>query len=264
MFSRFPSILAVILFVTSLASAHQDPMGDVHPEVRVEKGNFAIYFRSNDERTGVEDPPQLRMVYSPEGKLLSPRHYAPKDVREIDKQRSSAGRINESDGKPSYTLTVQGREEQHRLPWPEGVRISILHGSILGEHAVILAAKTGSDSLSFYHYSRDHFRLPSVVAIGSPVKIYDFPIASNIVYAGERYWIAWVRAKENQLGFESILTSWRPGDVRASEIVLEGPADWNEHLSMQAHGNVLCLAYHCSINGAYPGRSRIITVFHRF
>lgn len=271
-----PLLLTVLLVSAPPAPAHEDPRGDVHPQVRVEKGNFAIYFYSNDERHDSDtQPPPLRVVYSPTGELLAPRHH----VAEVP-QDEWASRLHGGDipvaaggeslsfppysrlfhGKPFYTVKKNGRTERHSLPWPDGVEISDLHGIIADERSIMIAAKAGGNLLSFYWFSRVGFQLPTIVKIGSPATIYDFPVASNTVFAGGKYWLAWMRPGEEKT--EVVLSSWKPGDAEAEQVVLKTPGNWNSDLSLAATGDVICLAYHCSAAGVYPGRSSIITAFH--
>jgi len=41
-------VIAFVLIVASTAAiAHEDPIGDIYPVVKVENGNFAIYFYNN-------------------------------------------------------------------------------------------------------------------------------------------------------------------------------------------------------------------------
>jgi hypothetical protein len=267
---------AALLCTEGTVGAHQDPRGDVHPQVRVEKGNFAIYFYSNDERHGGdEEPPPVRVVYSPAGELLAPRHHVaeiPEDasgrrVRGGDFAVAAGGEILSFPpyprlfhGKPFYTVKKNGRSERHSLPWPDSVEISDLTQIIADEDSITIAAKAGGSLLSFYRFSRGNFQLPEVVKIGNPATIYDFPVASNIVFAGGKYWIAWMRPGEKEI--EAVLSSWKPGNAEVEHVVLKTPGNWNSYLSLGTTGDVICLAYHCSAEGIYPGRSSIITTFH--
>jgi hypothetical protein len=268
--------VAALLLAGGTARAHQDPRGDVYPQVRVEKGNFAIYFSCNDERRDSDDEsPILRVIYSPGGELLAPRHHVakiPEDelgspLRGGDTRVLAGGEILSFPpyprlfhGKPFYTVKRNGRIERHSLPWPDGVEISELHQIIGDEHSITIAAKAGGSLLSFYRFSRDGFELPAIVKIGSPETIYDFPVASNIVFAGGKYWIAWMRPGKEKI--DPVLSSWKPGDTEVNHLVLKTPGNWNSHLSLEAAGDVICLAYHCSASGIYPGRSSIITAFY--
>src|SRR5690349_10785687 len=73
-------VIAFVLIVASTtAIAHEDPVGDIYPVVKVENGNFAIYFYNNAHQQTATDydmsgnSPVYRIVYSPTGELLGPR-----------------------------------------------------------------------------------------------------------------------------------------------------------------------------------------------
>lgn len=269
------SIFIALLLAAGTALAHQDPRGDVHPWVRVEKGNFAIYFFSNEEPHEPDhSPPPLRVVYSPTGELLAPRHHVASIPEDETSTRRQGGNIQVPAGgeilsfppyprlfhdKPFYTVQKDGQTERHSLPWPDAVKISDLSRIIADEHSITIAAKAGGLVLSFYRFSREGFALPAVVEIGSPATIYDFPVVSNIVFAGGKYWIAWMRPGKEKT--DPVLSSWKPGDAAVTHLVLKTPGDWNSTLSLEAAGDVLCLAYHCAAS-TYPGRSSIITGFY--
>ena len=275
---RAALLAALSLATASVLSAHEDPIGDVHPNVRVEKGNFAIYFSNNSERGELaEEPPIFRTVYSSGGELLAPRHRVPtipQDDQRISRRGLNGIEIQAGEetlvfppyprlfhDKPYYTVESGDHAERRRLAWPDAVKISELHNVIADKDSITIAAKAGTDELDLYHFRRDRFELPLIARIGNPLNIYDFPVASNLVFAGGKYWIAWMRANEKERKAEAVLSSWRPGDKDALEAVLDGPGNWNSHLSMAASGDSLCIAYHCSNNVRYGRESRIYKIF---
>ena len=75
------------------------------------------------------------------------------------------------------------------------------------------------------------------------------------------YCIAFHRYNHKKDKFECVISTWKPGEKKPKEIILDKPADWNSHLSLAKIGNHLCLAYHCLGGNDYFDRSRIITVF---
>jgi hypothetical protein len=79
----------VCLLIAPLTSrAHQDPSGEIHPNVEVEDGKFVIYFHS---RVGDGDA-AWRMVFTPDGKTVLPRHRVADELRRMrDEQRRSTG-----------------------------------------------------------------------------------------------------------------------------------------------------------------------------
>lgn len=266
------------LFIFSTPSwAHQDPPGDVYPNVKIERGNFVIEFDNNADEfaTNARAPFQsstlLRMIYSPDGVLLSPRHYESRtrDLSETmgdpAKKEATVGEekitFDDSHAKlPCYTLEKNGKRELHRLAWPEGYKCAF--EAFAADSDAICVAVITDNKLLLHRFDRHRFALPETVQITEPGTlsfIWDFPVVSNLVYAGGRYCIAWPRYKK-EAGYECVISTWKPGEERPKEIILDGPADWNSYLSLATIGNRLCLAYHTLV-GPYKPISKIVTVF---
>lgn len=270
---RAIAFLAAFALLPGSVGAHEDPRGDVHPQIWVENGNFAVYFRSNLEQREYDDfVPSYRVVYSPQGKLLAPRHSVAKipDAPGADRwsltattregeSLSFARFSREYHGKPSYTVTQDGRARHYRLPWPNNVEISDLHAVTADEKSIMVAATATGSKFSFYHFVRGRFLLPSVAEIGQPNTIYEFPVASNIVQAGGKFWIAWMRWNEEKQIVETVLSHWQPGVETVTSVALNSPGDGNSHLSLATNGDALCLAYHCLTANAW--HSQIVTWF---
>jgi hypothetical protein len=227
--------------------AHVAARGDGGASVVVEAGKFAVYFSDSILEK------RFRMLFTPDGKLLAPRH----EVKSYPDVASTTL------GFPFPRVSFGGKEIQVARANPRNLVfmfstacVSETHQAIDGcdEMAILNEAE---DGFRYYIdlFKRDGFSLPESFFIGVPASIYDFPTASNIVYANERFWVAWVR------GYEMVLSSVRPGDEKAVERVLDVPADWNSSLSLAVINNQLCLAYGCSVNHDYPGTSQLITTF---
>jgi len=122
-----------------------------------------------------------------------------------------------------------------------------------------MTGKEDAEILKFYWFAHDSLEEPKVLSIGTTACIYDFPVASNIVFAGGRYWVAYMRPTGDELKLS--LWSWQPGNKKGQIDDLEYPTTWNSSLSMAAIGERLCLAYHWAPR--YPGTAQIITVFHQ-
>jgi hypothetical protein len=273
------SLLAVFLVAGGLF-AHEDPRGDVHPYIHVEKGNFAIYFENNTESDDIDAldrmSPLFRVVYSAQGELLAPRHRVTEVPQDniwtpFDGMRGIATLAGSEVlffpdyfiGKPFYMVQSKDRIERRRLPWPDDVKISDLREIVADEHTITIAAKAGSPALALYQFKRDQFEPPTIIAIGSPLTIYDFPVVSNLIFAGGKYWIAWMRGIDQFSKSEAVLSSWRPGDKTTTETILDGPGNWNSDLSLNVSGDVLCIAYHCSPKADFSTPSKIYTFFHQ-
>ena len=116
--------------------------------------------------------------------------------------------------------------------------------------------------LKFYWFAHESTSDPMILTIGRTACIYHFPVASNITFAGGRYWVAYMRPTEGEV-LKLSLWSWKPGDKKARVEDLDSPPDWNSHLSMTAIGDRLCLAYHCVTGPRYFENARIETIFRK-
>jgi hypothetical protein len=254
----------------------------LYPIVKVENGNFAIYFYNNAQANKSDDydmsgnNPVFRMVYSATGELLGPRVLTKNTRSEslwtansmvYDKAINLRGErvLFEANslkgGKPSYFVEQNGIREHRRLPWPADVNINYVASAAVDEKSIALSATTNDQILKLFHFDRAKFAAPTTATLGKPTFIYDFPGASNLIFAADRYWIAWIRHNRQKEKCETVLSDWKPGENQPHEAVLDAPSDWNTELSMAAIENRLCLAYHCSVTGEYPGYSQIITLF---
>jgi len=274
-------LFAVVLGAVALMSlpllGHQDPPGDLHPIVRVENGNFAIYFRNNtlgDEAPNVGERPQFRVVHSATGELLAPRHRAPSQVEEERRSPGTYGAVLSVGDerltftqdllheRPSYLRTIDGRTERRRLAWPGDLKLNYVHDVIAEERSLVFAATLGRATLRLFHFSRDTFDAPAIAELGEATTIYDFPGASNLVYAGGRYWIGWMRVDRVAEAVVTVLTSWKPG-TNPVHTALNLPSDWNVNLSLAATNEHLCLAYHCGTGPRIPHATGIVTYFQK-
>ena len=264
---------AVFVFpvVVATSAAHEDPLGDIYPNVKVEQGNFVIYFENNENQEA-QSHSFVRMIYSADGKVLAARHnwIAPHSLGDTmgdaAKSEVTLGKeklvFSGAKGEPTYSLETNGRRELHSLSWPNDSHCAF--EAAAGDADSICVACIGKQrELSLILFSRHTFSRPETVIVGKPTQIqfiYDFPVVSNLVQIGRRYCIAWVRSDSAGEKFETVISTWRSGEKQARDIVLDEPSDWNTHLSIAAIGNRLCVAYHGFGDDNFP-RSRIITAF---
>jgi hypothetical protein len=266
-------VLTWIFFSGFDVLANEPPLGDVYPNVKVENGNFAVYFTNSKIESEIGPSPLFRVVYSPTGELLAPRHERPdlKEKYEFDPHGKDEVHVgNETlsfstfvgDPPKSYTLTRAGKTEEHRLPWPDGFD-SAFEAVAADAKSICVMAWSG-ETISLNHFERNSFSLPASVVVGEPATISFFvrsPVVSNLVQIGNRYCVGWIRFNRDKKKYETVISSWKPGEGKTSDIVLDEISDWNSDLSIAAIGNRVCLAYHCSIEGDYMGFGKIITVF---
>ncbi|HKP05144.1 MAG TPA: hypothetical protein VJU77_17475 [Chthoniobacterales bacterium] len=280
----FLPCLATLLFVFPVSlTAHRDLAGDVFPIVKVENGNFAIYFYNN-ARPSVDDNdiqgknrPVFRIVYSPGGELLGPRARSDKFTAEALSNGSSMVydktiRVGdetvffENDllrAKPSYSFEKNGVRQHRRLPWPEKVEIDYVADALVDERSLALSVALEKGKLAVYHFDRTKFEMPASVVIGEPTFIYDFPRASNLVRVEDRYWLGWIRYNREKDKLETILSDWKPGEEKAHDTLVDLPTTWNTEISLAAIGNDLCLAYAGPPADASAAQSRIVTLFRK-
>lgn len=261
------------MLLASQAKAHSDPRGDVYPNVTVSNGNFVIDFENNDNDSDTLQSPLFQMIFAADGTLLAPRHFKggrrglSDTMGEPTKNTIHVGdEVLEFTGgrseQPSYTITKSGHKELHRLAWPENYECAF-EAAAADEKSICIASVTNR-MLFLSYFERARFAAPETVQVTKKDElpfIWDFPVVSNLIEIGQRYYLAWPRFNTKADKFECVISTWKSGEKDAKEIVLDKPADWNSHLSMANIGNHLCLAYHCLGGRPYVDRSTIVTVF---
>ena len=264
---------------------HVYPMGEVHPSVVVENGNFSVYFylvrRDGDSRDAGS------MIFSPSGEVLVPKHLItdPKtqawmetrNGRDSGDESVKAFRMGIDESARSAFVLQTGKDglgPQQPLPfdgpasawvtssWVDPNAIAILWSETLvqGEEQEVLMKISWVD--------RSSFSLVATVDVGKPASIYDFPSASNLVWAEGKMWFAWVKefqeeAKDLKSRWKTILTSYDPVTKKIQHKELPQPSNWNTGISMRFLNGWLCLAWHCTKDGSYPGEAAIITAFEK-
>jgi hypothetical protein len=269
-------VAALLPFAWALpAAAHSDPRGDIHPQVLVVDGHFAIDF--NTMLPDVEGDPYeaiYRVTYTPEGKLLAPRHRL--ERKRSHTETGPAGlygrgiRFGDSEiifdgdrsGLPGYIIKgPDGKLTPVRLPWPEKTLLTDVDDFTATPEGIALSGKEEAGGrLKIYYFPFASSGPPAVLDVGDTCCIYDFPVASNLVWAGGKFWLAFMRGEGGE-GAETVLWSWKPGDPAGKEEVLATPGHWNSHLSIGAIGKQLCLAYHCEQQQGEEAAASIITIF---
>lgn len=279
-FSHMSWLVCVLLTLAPMADAHSDPWGDIHPQVSVVDGKFSIVFNSSQpEQTPdfTASKPIHQMIYTAEGKLFAPRHLL--ERRRSHRELGPVGiygreiRLDESTvifqaNQSGYLLkSPEGKMTRVRLPWPKNVSPSLLEDVLVVPKGIAITGKNevpGPDGgpLKFFWFAHDSTEPPTVITIGTTACIYQFPVASNVAFAGGKFWVAYMRPTDKE-GLKLALWSWKPGDKEAQVEDLDSPADWNSHLSMAAIGDQLCLAYHCVTDRKNSRNARIVTLFRK-
>lgn len=270
---KITPMLLTLCCLSSAALAHQDPRGDIHPEIETESGNFAIYFKSN--AIGDDffyDRPQWRMVSSPEGKVILPRHKLSPEVQRLHDQSSARAAASVIVKKTRFVVHLaDGGERPLPLDPVEGA--SVEKSNIVQDTAGFTWTTLSGDpdaavELMFSSATTKGFAPGFTVVIGKPATIYQFPSASAPVWAGKRWWVAWVKKAETETeqkdpkrAWQTMLTSIDPVTKQIEHRQLEGLSHWNTDVSLKTTGGWLCAAWHAAVEGDYPGQAKIVTAF---
>ena len=283
-FGKF--VIASCLWVgAGLAFGHQDPRGDIHPKVSVIDGKFAIDFNTSmpdQDGNYSEEKPILRMIYNPDGILFAPRHpierkrsYAELGPVGIYGKNISLGESTlvfegNRSTRPGYILkSPDGKLSKVDLPWPERTNLMLFEDAMATPSGIAITGKESNGEneengpLRFYWFSYGEKGSPVILDIGPTACIYYFPVASNLAFAGGRFWVGLIHPVDENL--KAALWSWKPGDKEGRMDNLDSPADWNSHMSLAAIGDQLCLAYHCVVRAENQPTddAKIITVFRK-
>lgn len=250
--------------------AHQDPRGDIHPEVRVEDGCFAIYFQTNAESDRFSyEKPHWRMLYAPDGTVQLPRHRLSPSAEKKYEEAMAQPEASVEQGKWRLTLRLPGGEERPlAMELADGAVAH--HSNVVGSLVGLLSSRTPkdeNDALTLWLSWTDNktFVPGGTVTLGQPASIYDFPCASRPVWAAQRWWIAWIRKtdhpNEPKRAWQTVLTCVDPRTRAVTHQTLNGQSHWNTGVSMKTTGGWLCIAWHASVEGDYPGKAKIVTEF---
>ena len=282
-FDRFVIGLCCLMG-SGFAYGHQDPWGDIHPKISIVDGKFAIEFNRSipDQNENYSDEkPIQRMIYNADGGLFAPRHplerrrsyteLGPVGIYGTNIPLGESTLVFESNqsAKPGYILkSPEGKLTKVNLPWPEKTKLMLFEDVMATQKGIAITGKEPNgehernSTLRFYWFSHGETGPPVILDIGPTACIYDFPVASNLAFAGGRFWVGLMRPVGEEL--KAALWSWKVGDKEGRMDNLDSPADWNSHMSLAAIGDQLCLAYHCVVPTAdNPPEARIITVFRK-
>lgn len=282
----------------AVTMAHTDPQGDVHPYVTVIGDKFRVGFGTNppDQPDDYGNRPRVEqvMIFNRDGTLFAPRHAVTMTTAgetaaaPSSSSSSSSTRLfmdyPRSNGNARLRLrSPNGRWSRMRLPWPAGFALDAPDKELLTPQGLFMTGKSVRHGrgdmtdgttmywpLKVYWFPHAGTEPPAVLTVGATATIYDFPVASNLVFAGGKLRFAVMqpvgekKPREEDPPLKLALWSWKPGDAEAKTELLDTPAHWNAHLSMAAIGDDLCLAYHCKVKDSIPPwQSRIITVFRK-
>lgn len=272
-----------------MAQGHQSPRGEAYPNIEVIDGKFAITFTAKDEtpvgQLHWQKNAYFRIIYSPDGKVVVPRHRVEPEPEfsQVECRSNIAGLVVQT--RP----TGEGQRFVLTKIRIEGIPLQETPLPITPEKYADISACTFSEkwlgftwtdynenpadqetpiSLYLTHVARDGTQPGSRIRLGKPARIYWFPCASPPVWAGGRWWVAWVKAADTPTelqnpttAWQTVLSSYDPTSGKLTEERLPGQSHWNAHLDLKTTKGWLCATWHASRDGDYPGVGRIITAF---
>ena len=276
-------LCGLLCLTTQSARAHQDPAGDSHPQIEIEDDAFVIYSRYRVYLQEGEGG-WYRQSYGVTGQMREPRHRMPEERAQELEEATRAGwnpeptgsSVESGGGGPFLLMgTEEGTKYVRPLPvsGPKGADVerSLVVGQTVGFlwSGEKIIDENADERLRLSFAALKGFAPGQTVTIGKPCTIYHFPVVSNLVWAGGRWWVAWVRddtpadGTDGKRIYHTILSSVDPKSGKVTHEVLPGTSNWNSSLSLATHGGWLCAAWHASIDGTYPGIAKVVAAFHK-
>jgi hypothetical protein len=267
-------ILLLLTLSATLVRGHQDPRGEAHPRVTANAdGTFTVTFRYwIPEREG-----RMRMLLGADGKELVPRHwYTPTEDRsnEIwDPGRTEPGfsleTVTPNENGTRLILRSPGGEAKGTVALPLDAKdfTGFQKAAVEGHEVAFTCGGYREDEergiiLSLWCCRRNGFQPGHKVLLGTAGSIYDFPTASAPLWCAGRWWVAWVeqRGEGEKTTWATVLSSVDPETGKTDRRDLPGLSNWNSSLSLAANAaGTICVAWHASLDGTYPGTAKIVT-----
>ncbi|HEY5550889.1 MAG TPA: hypothetical protein VIK52_03315 [Opitutaceae bacterium] len=246
---------------------HMDPPGEVHPTVVVVGDEFRVYFADISERP-TEGRHGYFRVYSQEGSSKGGRREAGEEVLnqiyrepELGLPEELTGRwrtfLNafyifpewrrKHEGRPFYLIANEERHIRKELQWPVP-NVDIVEDFVVTDSDLALLVTReieggrGKTDLWLCHFDRRSGDLIRESRIGSPSFIYSFPGVSRLIQRDDGVFFVW---NESIGSGECLhLARYDLQEHTLSDRPLTFPSTWNIHISIEAIGDVLCVAYH--------------------
>lgn len=210
--------LFVLSAVISAAAAHEDDIGDVHPKVVVEGDRFAVYFQNN-ENDDFANRPKFKSILDREGKVITDRelvteipndpipeyvsneHVPDEFTQGPDAFFTISNWETDENGNPILMQWTRKKQREIPLDWDDSL-IGWIYGLAVTESAYILTVSQtkplepdpkGADKiLRWYVFSRNEPQNLTILDIGNPVRIYDFPQTSEYKTFANCVYVAWM------------------------------------------------------------------------
>ena len=257
-------LILAVAFLLALSlrqtQAHQDPRGDVHPVVTAADGKFIVEFECNFADEWIEDEkPVFRKLWSPEGKLILPRHRVTLTAEESAAKEAGLSwprlptveLIHFDDHQCRAVLQQRVGKAITQTPLPLTVKTNHesanSHDTVLeGPWVAFTWADVNNESsdwtkatLNLSLVAQTGFVPGETVTLGRSARIYDFPCASPPLWAAGRWWVAWIREvpgvkviDPDRRPWQTVLSSYSPTTKKHELRPLTGQSTWNSSPSM--------------------------------
>lgn len=274
--------ILTISALCTVAFAHSDPNGEIHPLIQIEDGNFAIYFETKPATAKDQRSDYWRMVFTPEGKMVNAKQRIeegqfPTPLRNAFWHQDAApAAIETSPSGREMRLVLRrgtGNQATHQplpITLPSDNRVD--RTTVANDWAAFTwgTSKTSPGEPLTLMCSLAPLKgkgKGQTIEIGPCACIYFFPRASAPVWAGGRWWIARVCSADPETTsgsishrWKTVLTSVDPMSGETKHKRLPGVSHWNTTITMQTVSGWLCVAWH-AINDETGGGARIETAF---
>ena len=255
--ARALGIASMAVFLSSAATAHQDPYGAINPTVTVKREFFVVEWWNS------EDKHQYRLLSSFDGDYES----APQSLGLMDSSEmlslktrdfelaSAAGRVivprffRYSEA-PYYQLQdATGELQRHELAWGDSSVDWVQDVAVHEEHLAFLVTLRGRPDLHMFLFRMGSGELAASSSFGGEVgRIYKFPVASSLGVTDSVFVVAWLQPGTAIEGpcndSDMFLTRWDSEEgTMQSELLVEG-VHGNTRPALAIAGNRVLVAFH--------------------
>ena len=227
-------LIIVHLLILQSGLAHQDDSGEVHPNVYLENGKIAVYFKDNVARK------YLRSQYSIEGKL--------KNTKEVNEQNHAKqfeyhGTWEQAIPSKEHLALYKNFGQLYTHACSENKELQAMLFSHLDEK------KSGEPTVSskFSLFDKNKGKAIYVQKLKSPATVWSTPQVSNIEFSKNTSYFTWMRERfdakaKKVVDYDLVLTKVDINGTQKTETVCKG--NWNSAPSIRILGNRLFIAYH--------------------
>lgn len=278
----------VALTLPAAVWGHSDPWGEIHPQLAVQGGKFIMTFYRQEPGDMESQRTDFRVIYNPNGSVAVPRHVidparTPSHhyfSRSNDPSREVAlTRPDDSSKKRMMVLKDTRKQPATEIPLAVNCEgLDYVQNATFTQSGVgiVVNARHPSRSyrclLTFLHVDPQTYLETGRVVLGPCPKVYDFPAASEPVWAGNRWWIAWMGisevSKNLSINGEGVylsvtLSSYDPVSGKVQHKWISDDLDGDCRPSLKTVGGWLGVAWHSSQQVAGKRGARVLTAFEK-